>query len=226
MAPTALYYALSTIAQCAAALAALIGFLGLWRQDRLRERLNAVDQDIERLSKERMNLIFGHIAPGSRDHAYLERLSHFDQHIQEANTHRADVQAEQRRLMDVLVRFLIGTLTLLVVAVVGLAFAEGLHIWVWPMRAVLVIASLWLGAAPAYVVLHAAGRARAVHQRRSPLRYQLRRVWRRGQMWRGPAPIVEWVRGQWVRIRQYWSERGWPMLQRWGAQARTRIRRS
>jgi hypothetical protein len=36
MDPTALYYALSTIAQCAAALAALIGFLGLWRLDRLR----------------------------------------------------------------------------------------------------------------------------------------------------------------------------------------------
>jgi hypothetical protein len=35
MDPTALYYALSTIAQCAAALAALIGFLGLWRLDRL-----------------------------------------------------------------------------------------------------------------------------------------------------------------------------------------------
>ena len=36
MDPTALYYALNTIAQCAAALAALIGFLGLWRLDRLR----------------------------------------------------------------------------------------------------------------------------------------------------------------------------------------------
>jgi hypothetical protein len=37
MSDTALYYALSTIAQCAAALAALIGFLVLWRLDRLRE---------------------------------------------------------------------------------------------------------------------------------------------------------------------------------------------
>ena len=36
MDPTSSYYALSTIAQCAAALAALIGFLGLWRLDRLR----------------------------------------------------------------------------------------------------------------------------------------------------------------------------------------------
>jgi hypothetical protein len=38
MDPNALYYALSTIAQCAAALAALIGFLGMWRLDRLRAR--------------------------------------------------------------------------------------------------------------------------------------------------------------------------------------------
>ena len=33
----AIFYALSTIAQCAAALAALIGFLGLWRMDRLKQ---------------------------------------------------------------------------------------------------------------------------------------------------------------------------------------------
>jgi len=41
--PTALYYALSTIAQCVAALAALMGFLGLCRLDRLRlEREQAI----------------------------------------------------------------------------------------------------------------------------------------------------------------------------------------
>ena len=37
MTDTALYYALSTVAQCAAALAALIWFLGIWRLDRVRE---------------------------------------------------------------------------------------------------------------------------------------------------------------------------------------------
>lgn len=37
MNPTARYYAFSTIAQCAAALAALIGFPGIWRLDRLRD---------------------------------------------------------------------------------------------------------------------------------------------------------------------------------------------
>ena len=37
MTDTGLYYALSTIGQCAAALAALIGFLGMWRLDRLKD---------------------------------------------------------------------------------------------------------------------------------------------------------------------------------------------
>jgi hypothetical protein len=46
MDPTALYYALSTIAQCAAALAALIGFLGLWRLDRLREEYGQAERDV------------------------------------------------------------------------------------------------------------------------------------------------------------------------------------
>jgi hypothetical protein len=40
---TALYYALSTIAQCAAA---LIGFLGLWRLDRLREEDTRLEQTL------------------------------------------------------------------------------------------------------------------------------------------------------------------------------------
>jgi hypothetical protein len=39
MDPTHLLYALSTIAQVAAALAALIGFLGPWQLDRLREQI-------------------------------------------------------------------------------------------------------------------------------------------------------------------------------------------
>jgi hypothetical protein len=37
MTDTALYYAPNTIAQCAAALAALIGFQGMWRLDRLHD---------------------------------------------------------------------------------------------------------------------------------------------------------------------------------------------
>jgi hypothetical protein len=46
MDPTALYYALSTIAQYAAALAALIGFLGMWRLDRLRDEERRAEDEV------------------------------------------------------------------------------------------------------------------------------------------------------------------------------------
>ena len=46
MDPTALYYALSTIAQCAAALAALIGFLGMWRLDRLQDEERQAEDEV------------------------------------------------------------------------------------------------------------------------------------------------------------------------------------
>lgn len=41
--PNALHHTFSTIAQCATALAALIGFLGLWRLDRLREQIERLE---------------------------------------------------------------------------------------------------------------------------------------------------------------------------------------
>jgi hypothetical protein len=46
---TWLYYALSTIAQVAAALAALIGFLGMWRLDRLRDEDDEIVQRLKNL---------------------------------------------------------------------------------------------------------------------------------------------------------------------------------
>lgn len=46
MTDTAFYYALSTIAQCAAA---LIGFLGLWRLDRLRDEDTQMEQTLRGL---------------------------------------------------------------------------------------------------------------------------------------------------------------------------------
>jgi hypothetical protein len=46
---TALYYALSIIAQCAAALAALIGFLGMWRLDRLKHEREQAGRNLPRL---------------------------------------------------------------------------------------------------------------------------------------------------------------------------------
>jgi hypothetical protein len=49
MDPNALYAALNTVAQCAAALAALIGFLGLWRLDRLRAEQEEAERDLRGL---------------------------------------------------------------------------------------------------------------------------------------------------------------------------------
>lgn len=46
---TPYYYALSTIAQCAAALAALIGFFGVWRLDRLRDEDTQIEQPLREL---------------------------------------------------------------------------------------------------------------------------------------------------------------------------------
>jgi hypothetical protein len=61
---TPYYYALSTIAQCAAALAALIGFLGLWKLDRLRREAEQIEPSLEEwvvqehASNQRTNLLF------------------------------------------------------------------------------------------------------------------------------------------------------------------------
>ena len=49
MEPNTLSSALNTIAQCAAALAALIGFFGLWRLERLQERMKAADRAVDAL---------------------------------------------------------------------------------------------------------------------------------------------------------------------------------
>jgi hypothetical protein len=52
----ALYYALSTIAMVAAALAALIGFLGMWRLDRLRDEMNRIEPDLLQLISQTSHL--------------------------------------------------------------------------------------------------------------------------------------------------------------------------
>jgi hypothetical protein len=44
MTDTGLYYTLSTLAQCAAALVALIGFLRLWRLDQLLNEMREIER--------------------------------------------------------------------------------------------------------------------------------------------------------------------------------------
>ena len=53
----ALYYALSTIAIVAPALAALIGFLRMWQLDRLRDEINRIEPDLRELISRTSRLI-------------------------------------------------------------------------------------------------------------------------------------------------------------------------
>jgi hypothetical protein len=160
MDPTALYYALSTIAQCAAALAALIGFLGLWRLDRLRaEREQALqliyrrpysnlgaDQEIARLGEE---FFVQNAEAYVRE---LERARADDApaglKLKQATARWRAIPGEQRQLMDVLQRFLRRTLVILALAISGLVLADALYAWVltrWLTRLLVVLAAyrLW-----------------------------------------------------------------------------------
>jgi hypothetical protein len=236
MEPNTLSSALNTIAQCAAALAALIGFFGLWRLDRLREVQRQVRQDLDQLRRRQLNeSISSNLQEVDRrrrreleesirgmlpnlDRSARPRPSLQEQpsprpsaqqgptlqkQIETTRTRLATVQSERRQLMDVLVTFLLGTLAVLVLAIGLIPFAEALSTRVWTMRVFITVLSLWLGVAPAYVVLQAAGRGRDMEHLWSRLWYHIRRPWRRiRRTWRRRAPIVEQLRGQWLRLRR------------------------
>jgi len=176
MDPTALYYALSTIAQCAAALAALIGFLGLWRLDRLRaEREQALqliyrrpysilgaDQEIARLGEE----FFVQNAE-----AYVRELEQAlgadgpaGLKLKQATARWRAIPGEQRQLMDVLQRFLRRTLVILALAISGLVVADALYAWVltrWLARLLVLLAAYRLWRDTAAVVREATRAPRA-----------------------------------------------------------------
>jgi hypothetical protein len=140
MDPTALYYALSTIAQCAAALAALIGFLGLWRLDRLREESVTVEQALRAVLR-----AIGINAPLTREAVVTtarDRVERWRSSGQRQGNVQAEEQLEpllarwraipgdQERVMGVLQRFLRRTLVILAFAIIGLVFADALNAWV------------------------------------------------------------------------------------------------
>jgi hypothetical protein len=194
--PTALYYALSTIAQCAAALAALIGFFGLWRLDRLRDKKTQVFEamiDIISVDSVRMSTL-----RRQDECAIVEHLRQiitapqigFDVSFKpklEPIYARWDVLANtQQQLMDVLVNFLLGTLVVLALAIGLIPFAEALSTWVWPMRGLILVFGLWLGGAPAYVVLQAAGGVPVWQQ-----------VWSRVRHWHGPVLVAARLWDRW-----------------------------
>ena len=156
MDPTWLYYALSTIAQCAAALAALIGFLGLWRLDRLKQERDQVPGDVPRVvcRPTRVNLRVNaphidaivHDAEGpsllTRAMTKKERA-----HLRSNTTlsRWRTIPREQQRFMGVLQRFLRKTLVILALAIIGLVLANMLNAWVvtrWLLRLLIVLAGV------------------------------------------------------------------------------------
>ncbi len=165
-----LYYALSTIAQCAAALAALIGFLGLWRQDRLKQERDQAERDLR-------GLLIGRHLGVSAENCYVLHIDDIIQRAEQFIAEHRDAQdqnprqvalkmdatlrrwrarpSEQQRLMRALKYFLGGTLAILVLTIVGLVFVDELRTC-WATPWLLIGASVGLGIGPAYVVRQAA----------------------------------------------------------------------
>jgi hypothetical protein len=69
---------------------------------------------------------------------------------------------EEQQLMTVLSAFLIGTLVILVLAMVGLAFVDVLCAWSWTSRLRIILTGFGLGLGPAYVVRQAARSSRTL----------------------------------------------------------------
>jgi hypothetical protein len=184
---TPYYYALSTIAQCAAALTALLGFLGMWRLDRLRdEERRAEDEVIAE------TLQFSNIGPDSipyRGRAYfLQKARELvaeptraeayaslggGQAMDEPKVQRINatlrprletynaVRRMQRPLLWVLRGFLVVILTILGVAVVGFRYVDQVTTWAWTPT-LLWIAGVLLAGGPIVVVWMAARVPRAL----------------------------------------------------------------
>jgi hypothetical protein len=179
MTENARYYALSTIAQVAGTLAALIGFLGLWRLDRLKREMEEVERELRRAAALRRRRDGG-VEPLESAQAVvhwpLPRVRERAREILEdplgeperkvyikAKDDRMEVlPREQRLLMWVLCGFLMGTLmVILAPAIVGIVQVDWLKTWAWTAT-LLYAASAWLAIAPTCVVLMAARSTRVL----------------------------------------------------------------
>jgi hypothetical protein len=176
MDPTALYYALSTIAQCAAALAAILGAFGLWRLDHLREldrheeeREPHIKQELLPLKVQReyeqektaMGTVMTEGERSSTSTAALtERM--LELRLTRIDATRQFYKGEWSRFKNALVAVLFVILTILVLAIVGIPFVGTLHTWPWTLTILIIVASLGLGVGPAYMVWQAARSVGAV----------------------------------------------------------------
>jgi small-conductance mechanosensitive channel len=164
MDPNALYAALNTVAQCAAALAALIGFLGLWRLDRLREERSAVELTLRAVVRDNRVLVdfpTEDLIRYARSMAQQQPGSPYEALVTQWDA----LPGEQQRLMEVLQRFLRRTLVILVLAISGLVVADALYAWVltrWLTGLLIIVAAYRLWRDTAAVAREAARSARAL----------------------------------------------------------------
>ncbi len=160
-----LFYALSTLAQVAAALAALIGFFGLWQLDRLREqqrRREEIQHDIERdmmnfrrrqladSAASDLSMIRGEPAPSRL--TFPDEQRRLEQRLTTNRRYQELFQSEQRRLRRALWRFLLATLAILALAIASLAFVDVLRGWVWTARLLIILTGVCLAIGPASVI--------------------------------------------------------------------------
>jgi hypothetical protein len=214
MAVDALYSALNTIAQCAAALAALIGFFGLWTVERLRQEEDRVERELREFYNQPPTPPLGEdifystrrgIISAVRQRVHNPTIAASAARLEESAGIVLDSMVEdletlthkRQQLMDVLVIFLLGTLAVLVIAIGLIPFAEPLSPRVWTMRLCIMVASLWLGIAPAYVVLQAAGGMHLLQQLWLRLAGQIQQAWSRVRYWHGPALVAARLRDRW-----------------------------
>jgi hypothetical protein len=128
MDPTALYYALSTIAQCAAALAALIGFLGMWRLDRLQEEQSRILQLFQEVQGG--FLVEDLIRHGTEYYVQRAKERAKPESALARAVERYDaLLGTQRLLLWVLRGFLVVTLIILGAAVVGFLYVDQAKDW-------------------------------------------------------------------------------------------------
>jgi hypothetical protein len=162
MRESALLYALSSIAQCAAVLAALIGFLGLWRLDRLREEREQAIQMIYRqlnfsgritgLSLGQEIALLGDEYFVQKAEAYIKDLerergedAQAELRLKRAIARWRDIPGDQQSLLWALRVFLVITLCILGFAIVSFRYVNQATTWPWTPRLLWIVGILLVG---------------------------------------------------------------------------------
>jgi hypothetical protein len=136
----AVLYALSTLAQTCAALAAFVGAIGLFRLQTLRDQHREADFEY----RARVRMSTGHETHGVPiAHVFdLENLVHPAQreHVEEARRDLQDAAPHVRHTIYALAGFEMWILIVILISLGGLAHARALACWSWASVALWLIA--------------------------------------------------------------------------------------